>query len=235
MKKGPVKNFSAAMSRLALAPRLTQRDKQTTLTQEKKIMLRWIMRKQLDKFAKTFGYDTGYMHEMLDTSPRALRLFGGVVKFAGFCEDIPKNAWYAAKLTAVLAEDCGPCTQLGVTMAEMDGVPADELKAILSGDTDAMSPEAALCVKFTRAVLAHDPRADALRDAVVDCWGPKGLLSLATGIAATRVFPTVKYALGHGQACQRVFVGGEATAPGKPAPMALTQAAPTRAALTQAA
>jgi hypothetical protein len=40
-------------------------------------------------------------------------------------------------------------------------------------------------------------------------WGPRALLSLAFAITASRVFPTIKYALGHGKACQRVTVAGE--------------------------
>lgn len=38
-------------------------------------------------------------------------------------------------------------------------------------------------------------------------WGRRGLASLALALASARVFPTVKYALGHGRACTRVVVG----------------------------
>jgi hypothetical protein len=57
-------------------------------------------------------------------------------------------------------------------------------------------------------VLAHDVSADELRDEIVRCWGKHALISLGFAIATTRVFPTVKYALGHGQACTRVVVEG---------------------------
>jgi len=40
------------------------------------------------------------------------------------------------------------------------------------------------------------------------------LISLAFGLAAARVFPTLKYALGHGVACQRVVVAGTPVAIG---------------------
>jgi hypothetical protein len=33
-------------------------------------------------------------------------------------------------------------------------------------------------------------------------------VSLAFAITAARIYPTVKYALGHGKACMRVVVGG---------------------------
>ena len=39
-------------------------------------------------------------------------------------------------------------------------------------------------------------------------WGRRALVSLAFAITAARIYPTVKYALGHGKACMRVVVGG---------------------------
>ncbi len=38
------------------------------------------------------------------------------------------------------------------------------------------------------------------------------MIALAFGIAAARMFPTIKYALGHGTACRRVTVAGEPVA-----------------------
>jgi hypothetical protein len=55
--------------------------------------------------------------------------------------------------------------------------------------------------------------ADALRDQIVARWGSRALVSLAFAITAARVYPTIKYALGHGQTCQRILVAGEAIAP----------------------
>jgi hypothetical protein len=72
-----------------------------------------------------------------------------------------------------------------------------------------MPPDAALGFRFAKSVLERDIAAgDRLRDEVVSRWGRKGLVSLALTIAASRVFPAVKYALGHGHACVRVRVGG---------------------------
>src|SRR5262249_32537906 len=118
----------------------------------------------------------------------------------------------AATLTAAKAEDCGPCTQLGVTMAERAGVAPAVLRAVLLEDDRAMSADAVLGFRFARAVLAHGAEADELRETIVPRRGKHALSSLAFGIAAVRVFPTVKYALGHGEACTRVTVGGSPVA-----------------------
>jgi hypothetical protein len=61
--------------------------------------------------------------------------------------------------------------------------------------------------RFARATLTHDASADAVRDQVVATWGQRALVTLALNIAFARIFPTIKYALGHGKTCQRVRVG----------------------------
>jgi hypothetical protein len=80
---------------------------------------------------------------------------------------------------------------------------------VLADDPAAMPPDIALVWRFTRATLAHDAAADEYRDAVVKRWGQRALVSLACAITAARMYPTVKYALGHGKSCVRVVVGGQ--------------------------
>src|SRR5262249_47703687 len=116
--------------------------------------------------------------------------------------------WCAAGITAVRHEDCGPCTQLGVTMAERAGVGPSVLRAVLTDNSEAMPPDVAMVWKFTRATLAHDAAADAYREAIVKRWGRRALVSRGLPIPAARIYPTVKYALGHGKACTRIVVGG---------------------------
>ena len=38
-------------------------------------------------------------------------------------------------------------------------------------------------------------------------------MSLAFGLVGARIYPTLKYALGHGKACQRIVVAGEPIRP----------------------
>jgi hypothetical protein len=93
-------------------------------------------------------------------------------------------------------------------MAERQGVPPDVLRAILTDDVDRMSDDAALAWRFTKAVLAHDASADDYRAVILERWGPRAVVSLAFAITVARIYPTVKYAMGHGKACTRVVVGG---------------------------
>ena len=171
-------------------------------------MIRWALRRFIDKFERDWHYDAGYMREMIDASPRAAWLFSRVTALGQFRRDIPLDAWFAAGITAVRHEDCGPCTQLAVAMAERSGVSPAVLRALLSDQPEAMPAEVALVWKFTRATLAHDAAADGYREEIVKRWGRKALLSVAFSMTAARIYPTVKYALGHGKACMRVVVDG---------------------------
>ena len=166
------------------------------------------MRRWIGQFERDFGYDASYMREMVEISPRAAWLFSRVTALGRFRRDVPLDAWFAAGITAVRHEDCGPCTQLAVTMAERAGISPSVLRAVLADTPDAMPPDVGLAWRFTRATLAHDPSADDYRAIIVERWGARALVSLAFAITASRIYPTVKYALGHGKACMRVVVGG---------------------------
>jgi hypothetical protein len=171
-------------------------------------MMKWALRRAIGKFERDWNYDASYMRDMIEASPRAAWLFSRVTSLGRFRRDIPVDAWCAAGITAVRHEDCGPCTQLGVTMAERAGVSPAVLSALLTDNAGAMPPDVALVWRFTRATLAHDPAADDYREVIVERWGRRALISLAFAITAARIYPTVKYALGHGKACMRVVVAG---------------------------
>jgi hypothetical protein len=171
-------------------------------------MIQWALKRFIGKFERDWNYDASYMRDIIDVSPRAAWLFSRVTALGQFRRDVPNEAWFAAGITAVRSEDCGPCTQLAVAMAERAGVRPAVLRAVLTDKPDAMPPEVALVWNFTRATLAHDAAADEYREEIVKRWGRRAVVSLAFAITAARIYPTVKYALGHGKACMRVVVGG---------------------------
>jgi hypothetical protein len=175
-------------------------------------MLRWLFRKKLDDFDREYGYDSSYVREIVDTDLDAAWRFSKVMGLTTYRKGIPASPLYAAGLVSTLAEDCGPGIQLGVTMAEREGVPPAVIRAILDGDTHAMTEDVLLAYRFAQTVLRHDAEADSLREQVVAKWGKKGLISLGFAVTMGRFFPTLKYALGHGRSCARVKVGNEVVA-----------------------
>ena len=171
-------------------------------------MLKWLMRRGIERFERQWNYDASYVHEMIEADPRAAWMFQRATSLGKYRKDVPLDALAAAAITAVRHEDCGPCTQLGVSMFERAGVDPKVLTAVLTETPVMMSPDVALAWRFTRATLDHDPSADQYRDEIIRRWGPRALVSLAFAIVTSRMYPTVKYAMGHGKACTRVVVGG---------------------------
>jgi hypothetical protein len=176
-------------------------------------MLKWMLHRRLQAFERTHGYDASYMHELLDADLGAFLRFGLATGIGSYRKDVPFDALAAAGLTSSMHADCGPCTQLGVGFALEAGVAPSTVAAIVAGDEAAMPRDAALAARFARAVIVHDPEADACRDEIVRRWGRRALLSLSFAIMAAQLYPTLKYALGHGKACVRVTVGDEVVTP----------------------
>jgi hypothetical protein len=172
------------------------------------IMMRWLLRRVTESFERKWDYDASYLKEIIDISPRAAWLFSRAANIGSYRRDVPPAALFAAGITAVRAEDCGPCTQLAVAMAEKQGVRPEILRAVLTDDVAAMPDDVALAWRFARATLAHDVEADRYRDEIVTRWGRRAVISLAFTITAARIYPTVKYATGHGHICSRIVVGG---------------------------
>jgi hypothetical protein len=175
----------------------------------RKIMLKWFVKKQLAKFGERWGYDTGYMQEIVDEAGvAAVMPMQALGKLSAY-RKVPPEAYAGATLTAAKAADCGPCLQLGVTMAEASGVKPQTIRAILERDYAALSKEALLGAELALATIARDGSGEEARDEIRRRWGRAGLVSLAYGIVAAQAYPTFKYAIGHGHACVRVRVGGE--------------------------
>jgi hypothetical protein len=184
-------------------------------------MLEWLLQRSVSKFERTWNYDARYMHEMIEADPRAMLAFGKVQALTKYRKDVPPAAHCAAGIVAVMHEDCGPCTQLGLDMALREGVDPAILRAVVARDFAAVPYGVALAARFAEASLRHAPEADDLREEVVRQFGKRGLISLAFAMVAARSFPTLKYALGHGRTCTRLTIGGET----KPVLREMTRAA----------
>jgi hypothetical protein len=179
-------------------------------------MLKWFVKRQLEAFGRRWGYDTGYMREIVDEAGvAAVMPMQALGKLGGY-RKVPLDAYYGAALTAGKAADCGPCLQLGVKMAEAAGVTAETIRAILESEYGKCSKDALLGVELALATIARDGSGDEARAEILKRWGRAGLVSLGYAIVAAQSYPAFKYAIGHGHACLRVRVGGETIAMGHP-------------------
>ena len=84
-------------------------------------MIKWLLRRWIDKFERTWSYDASYLRDILDADPRALMAFSKVTGIGTYRKDVPLAVYCAAGIVGAMSEDCGPCTQLGVDMAQRAG------------------------------------------------------------------------------------------------------------------
>jgi hypothetical protein len=178
-------------------------------------MLKWFMKRKLKAFGDAFDYDTGYAQELVDIDLGAGFALARLSAVAAYRADAPVAGWHAATIVAAMSEDCGPCVQLGVRMAEKSGMSESDLRAVIAGDVARMSADASLGYRFAKAAIARSTELGDLREEVVVRWGRKALGAIAIGIVTTLTFPALKYALGHGRSCQLVEIGGDMIAPNK--------------------
>ena len=180
-------------------------------------MLKWLIKRQLQAFGRRWGYDTSYMNEIVDEAGvSAVMPLQALGKLSAYRKNVSADAYAGATLTASKAADCGPCLQLGVKMAEAEGVKAQTIRAILERDYAKCPKETLLGIELALGTIARDGSGEEARAEIVRRWGRAGLVSLAYGIIAAQSYPTFKYAIGHGHACVRVRVGGETIAVANP-------------------
>jgi hypothetical protein len=119
-------------------------------------MFKWLVKKQLDAFAKRWEYDTGYAREIVDDAGIGAVMPLQALQKLGSYRKVPPDAHYGAALTAGKAADCGPCLQLGVRMAEEAGVTPQAIRAILERDSQNCSKGALLGIELALATIARD-------------------------------------------------------------------------------
>jgi len=179
-------------------------------------VLKWFVKKQLKAFEQRWNYDTGYMREIVDQAGVGSIMPLQALQKLNYRADVPLETWYAAGITASKHADCGPCLQLGVSMAEAEGVSPEIIRALLRNDFEALPKDALLGVEIAASTIARDTTGDEAREEVLRRWGRRGLVALAYSIVAAQAYPTFKYAIGHGHTCVRVRVGNESLAMKEP-------------------
>jgi hypothetical protein len=170
------------------------------------------------KFERSFDYDAGYARDVIEHAPIGMVWLFLAARIVRKPKALPLDVWIAAGLVGAMEADCGPCTQLGVQMARQMGVADETLRAVVVGDEDAMSDDVRLATRYARSALRHETGADGFRDEIVRRWGDNALVRLAYLITVADLFPKIKYALGHGQACTRVRVGSDDVVVGRLVP-----------------
>lgn len=178
-------------------------------------MIRYVFNKILLAMQNRYDYDVRYMQDILKADLRAFLKFMRFQSMSSHSGNLPAGPLFAARIRAIIWDDCGPCTQLVVNMALEAKVSPDIVRAIIDRDLNNLPEDIALVVRFTELVLAHNPELDDLREKILDLWGKKGLITIAYSISSYRVYPALKYTLGYGKACSRINVNDLSMAPNR--------------------
>jgi alkylhydroperoxidase family enzyme len=169
-------------------------------------MIRYLILKQLDKEERSLGESLEYVRYILRSSLIAFIKFALFTPLAQHRLKLPPTPYRVARIVATQDEDCGTCVQIEVNLARRDGVSSDLIRAVLDQRLDELPPDLADVYRFTKAVVEASGDEEKLRQRIRERYGEEGLVELALGIAAARVFPVTKRALGFATSCALVEV-----------------------------
>ncbi len=169
-------------------------------------MLRKLILRRLATEERNLGTSIEYLRHIVRVSLPAFLKFSLFLPLARHRQALPPEPYHIARLVATRHEDCGTCVQAEVNLARRAGVAPDILKAVVQQHTEKLPADLADIYRFTQAVVAATGEAEPLRPRLRARYGDAGLVELALGIAAARVYPTTKRALGYATSCARVEV-----------------------------
>ncbi len=167
--------------------------------------MNFLLKPLLKHFGKRYDYDVSYMMRLEDNAPGTLLRYFLMTPLAQYRRTAPPGAYYAAKLVAGKAADCGPCVRLVCNMAAEAGVDRQLLLHVLRGDDDALPDDVRDAVRFAHAVVDQNHETlNGTREAIHNRWGEGGVADLSLAIAFGGFFPTMKRGLGDAQACEPI-------------------------------
>ncbi|MEX2138035.1 MAG: hypothetical protein WD894_02150 [Pirellulales bacterium] len=169
-------------------------------------MLRRLILARIASVEKEWDVSLEYCKFILRASLRAFFKFGKFLAVDEYRRVLPAGPCYVARIVAVRDADCGTCVQIAVQQARKAGVPAEQLRAALDGNLDALPEESRDAYRFAEAVVTASSEQDALRERIRQRFGDEGLIEMAMAIASCRTFPMVKRALGYAVSCSEVAV-----------------------------
>lgn len=160
-------------------------------------------RQNLKAFGQHFGYDVGYLLELMDASPVAFLAFEAAMPMARVQKIATVEAVHIAKIAAMRAQDCGPCTELSLKIARESGVAESVIQGALRGGKG-LDAEQREIHDYARAVALNEELEPELLPRLEARLGKAALAEIAVNIVGMRLYPTLKRALGHAQSCSLI-------------------------------
>lgn len=159
--------------------------------------------KQIREFEAHYKYDGTYMRELLEHSPTGLAKFNNFLPLSSHREKLSPEDYWVAKLATMQVEDCGECLQLNVRMALEAGVSKALVQAAIQGG-NALPENLKDVYLYAKSVANHEIVVNDLMNRIEARYDKGSLLEFGICIAAAKVFPTIKRAVGYTKACSLI-------------------------------
>lgn len=169
-------------------------------------MIRRFIGSQLDRTERQLGESLDYMRHVLKVSLRAFFKFGMFMPLAEHRRVLAPSPYRVARIVATRDEDCGTCVQIEVNLAVAEGVDKEVLRATVEARPEDLPEDLRDAYRFAESVVSADGSEPEPRERIRARHGDEGVVELAMAIAAARVFPIAKRALGYGTECRKVQV-----------------------------
>lgn len=154
----------------------------------------------LADFEAAYHYDVGYMEQLLELSPTAYETFAGAMGMGELHEHLPTDAHHVGTIAALMADDCGQCTQLGLRLAVEAGVERELLRTLL--ESPDQLPDDLRLVRDYATRVGSGGNADAATVAALRAtYGDAGFGELAVNVLGVRIYPALRRAMGAETVC----------------------------------
>lgn len=160
---------------------------------------------QINDFEAHYQYDSGYMRDLLSTSPAGYEKFSQFLPMAHHLEQLAPDDYWVAKLATMQTEDCGECLQLSVRMALEAGVGKEVIRAALDGGRALPAPLNDV-YRYATCVATRVPVPEDLMHRMTERHDKGSLLEFGLCIASARVFPAIKRAIQSTQSCALIQI-----------------------------
>lgn len=158
---------------------------------------------QLEAFGQKYDYDIGYMIQLLEDSPRAFEAFAAAQAMGHVHQQLPLDAFFVARVTAMKTDDCGPCLNLGLKMGAEAGVDREILTNAVKAPEKLPAPLKDIHDHTVAALLNEGDDADRM-ERIRNHYGIEAFAELAVVITGCRIYPTLKRAMGMASYCEVV-------------------------------
>lgn len=149
----------------------------------------------LRDFGAKYQYDVGYMEALLDLSPAAYEAFAAGMGMAEKRAQLPLDAHYVGVISALLADDCGQCTQLNLRIAVEAGVDRATLKQVLE-EPERLPPTLRLVHDYATQVVKGQNADIGTVGKLRDALGDEAFGELAVNVLGARIYPALRRAMG---------------------------------------